>query len=531
MQRQSLPPSLTTHKHLLPVADQIEIAKMEQRGRNPAAFRFLNPDPIDWITTHFYIPELRGPIHIYPHQAQAIREALRTDDAGDFIYSTCIYSDIKKSAKSTLVAAVGLYRAFQVDALDGWGSIYIIANDLKQADSRVAYYMRRAIELNPDLRAVCQVKNYKTVLPNNTFIEAIPIDPTGEAGSNADMVVFSELWGAHSKAQERMWTESTLPPNKFGKSQRWVETYAGFEGESNLLWNLYDQTVLNGQRLDPDLELYASPNARLFALWNTVPRLPWQSEEYYAAERATLMPSEFNRVHRNQWSQGSQESYLPDMALWDACKEPRGTIPPPDRRTQLVIGIDGAFGRKAGASDCFAVVGISRHPTDRTRQAVRVVKTWQAKAGEQIDGEEVESYLRWLWNAYAVQVICYDPAMLQFMAQRLGRSGEYRKEWWNPRSVKIRGGALFCEEFSQATQRVLADGALLDRILDRGIAWDESLDGADVLREHLSSSDQKKEIGVKEGRAIRIVKREEKRKIDLSVALSQSSYRAAQLFG
>ncbi len=30
------------------------------------------------------------------------------------------------------------------------------------------------------------------------------------AGGNADAVCFSELWGAHQEAQQRMWTEQTL---------------------------------------------------------------------------------------------------------------------------------------------------------------------------------------------------------------------------------------------------------------------------------------------------------------------------------
>ena len=44
----------------------------------------------------------------------------------------------------------------------------------------------------PDL---CE-RNYKTSLPNNTIIEAIPIDPAGEAGGNDDLIIFSELWAA-----------------------------------------------------------------------------------------------------------------------------------------------------------------------------------------------------------------------------------------------------------------------------------------------------------------------------------------------
>jgi hypothetical protein len=183
---------------------------------------------------------------------------------------------------STLAAGVALWRAWGAP----WGSVYLVANDLKQADSRVGYYMRRGIELNPVMRNIVKQRNYRLVLPNSAFIESIPIDPSGEAGSNADGVVFSELWGAHQQAQQRMWTEATLPPNKFGYSQRWVETYAGFTGESPLLEQLYEVGVKQGRQLKlegapDDLEVYANDTARLFVLWNTVPRLPWQSPEYY----------------------------------------------------------------------------------------------------------------------------------------------------------------------------------------------------------------------------------------------------------
>lgn len=241
-----------------------------------------NPNADEWIEQNFWIPENKGPMNLAPYQRAALREALRRDSAGKFVYSTVIWSDIKKSGKSTLAAGVALWRAWGAP----WGSVYLVANDLKQADSRVGYYMRRGIELNPVMRNIVKQRNYRLVLPNSAFIESIPIDPSGEAGSNADGVVFSELWGAHQQAQQRMWTEATLPPNKFGYSQRWVETYAGFTGESPLLEQLYEVGVKQGRQLTlpdcpPDLEVYANDAARLFVLWNTQPRLPWQSPEYY----------------------------------------------------------------------------------------------------------------------------------------------------------------------------------------------------------------------------------------------------------
>jgi hypothetical protein len=161
----------------------------------------LLPDPVEWIETNFYIPETNGPIKLYPYQQRCLREALSVGGDGLFKYSVIVWSDIKKSAKSTLAAAVALFMAYHRK----WGQVVSVANDLKQADSRVAYYARRAIELNPKMRAECKIRNYKITFPNGTFFEAVPIDPTGEAGGNADMVIFSEAWGSSSKAQQSMW--------------------------------------------------------------------------------------------------------------------------------------------------------------------------------------------------------------------------------------------------------------------------------------------------------------------------------------
>ena len=194
-------------------------------------------DPIAWIESEFYIPELGGAMKLHPYQKAVLREAYRLDEQGHFVYSVVVWSDIKKSAKSSIAAATVLERARRLP----WGSIKIVANDLKQADSRVAFYARRAVELNPRLTNRVKVKpsGYHMEFDNRTRVEAVPVDPKGEAGGNDDLIVFSELWAANQTAAQRMWTEMTLSPTKYGKSQRWVETYAGFSGESPLLEQLY----------------------------------------------------------------------------------------------------------------------------------------------------------------------------------------------------------------------------------------------------------------------------------------------------
>src|SRR3990170_6460465 len=141
-------------------------------------------DLVRWIKKEFLIPEtkndlkLQGRLDLQPYQEDTLREALSRDRHGKFKYSIIVWSDIKKSIKSTIAASVNLARAWHTE----WGEYYVIANDLKQADSRVAKYIRRAIELNPKLRRIAKTVGYTTKLPSSSFIEAIPIDPTGEAG-------------------------------------------------------------------------------------------------------------------------------------------------------------------------------------------------------------------------------------------------------------------------------------------------------------------------------------------------------------
>lgn len=174
----------SSESKLKPLA--VALAEAKKRGINPlidpiAAFRDSNP--VHWIQSHFIIPETGKPLQFEPYQKQAIREALKRTDGIHYDHSVIIWSDVKKSAKSTIAAAVALWCAFQVE----WGQIIIVANDLKQADSRVGFYLRRAIELNPELSKICKIIKYRVELPNHTFIEMVPIDPSGEAGGNAEI--------------------------------------------------------------------------------------------------------------------------------------------------------------------------------------------------------------------------------------------------------------------------------------------------------------------------------------------------------
>ena len=472
-------------------------AELERRRRDEQPE--VPIDPIGWIQSEFYIPELSGPIQLMPYQIAVLNEAHRRDANGNFIYNIIVWGDIKKSAKSSITAAVALYRATQIK----WGSIKIIANDLKQADSRVAFYLRRAITMNPHLNNIRQI-NYKTILPNHTTIEAIPIDPGGESGGNDDLIIFSELWAAKHKAMEQMWSEMTLSPVKFGQSQRWIETYAGFSGESPILERLYERGI-KGDRLNlsyadiefhdlSDLEVYAADG--LLMLWNTIPRCPWQTSAYYAEEEATLLPTEFRRIHKNEWI-GSTSKFV-EKVWWQQCYEP---LPLLTSHEPAVLSTDAAKGGESTQpADCFAVVLVTRHPGRPDAIAVRYCGVWQAEKGQLLDYAPIELEITRLIRTFSIIEWCYDPYQLHDMAQRLRRQE-----------------AVNAKEFSQTALRLKADKQLRDVIINHRIAHD----GNPILSEHIDNANV-----VNHGEeGIRLVKRQPHLKIDSAVALSMACAR------
>lgn len=476
------------------------------------------PDSIEWIEREFFIPEtkddrrLRGRFELQQYQKDVLREALSTDERGFYKYSLIVWSDIKKSAKSTIAAAVNLYRAHWSD----YGEFYVIANDLKQADSRVNYYLRRAISMNKRLEKKYTRLGYRTTSPTGSFIEAIPIDPSGEAGSNADMITFSELWGANEGAKQTMWAEMTLSPTKFGRSFRWVESYAGFQEESELLYSLYNMGVKQGEQLWKDrlyevtegeptpLELFVNREARMLCLWNTQPRCPWQTREYYASEEKVLTPAQFARMHRNQWV-SSEETFVP-MEWWDACNRVEEFPAFDATRQAMVISLDAAV-----SDDTFGMFMGCRHPDKAGEILVIYAQRWKPTQGHKVDfvGTEEkpgpELVLRRLIREYNVIEVAYDPYQLHDMATRL--KGE---------------GLAWFREFSQTGDRLTADSQLRALIRERRV-WHR---GEPDLREHIGNANAKVD---NEDRRLRIVKRMERLKIDLAVAMSMGCHEVLRL--
>lgn len=497
-------------KAFLAVADptvrDAYLNELFKRRKTAVEHKATRPDIIEWMESNFYLMDTGQLITLFDFQAKAIRQAVSLDENGHYNYATVLWSWPKKSAKTSIIAGVADYIAENTPR----GRIALVANDQRQADSRVGEYIRESIKIgqrNGKRRGIrITPSGYKIDYPNGARVEMLAIDPGGEAGGNHDLLIFSELHGWKSKAHIKMWAEMTISPNKFGRSQRWVDSYAGYSDESPVLETLYNTAVTEGRRLWDDFEAYENRSAKTFATWVTVPLLPWQTEAYYQEEAASIPQNEFDRMHRNQWVSSSETFIQP--AHWDACKidELPPTIEydysrqykgePLSRSRPYVFAIDAAV-----SGDCFGIVGVTKHYREDTKDYIfvpRYAKKWTPPKGGVIDFAEPEAEIRRLAKEVNAVCWCYDPFQMADLAHRLSRNGV---GWMKP--------------MNQGTPRLLADKMLWDVIVQRRLQHDGTLHD---LREHVTNANAEFTGDNK----MRIVKRNEAKKIDLAVCLSMA---------
>ena len=318
-----------------------EAAEAERKRREAAQI-----DIADWAERRYYIRETRRPIILKLHQKGILRAMFqRVPITGYRRFHQGIVSTIKKSGKTSLGAIVCRWYA---ETQTAGGEIYTIGNDLKQAKGREFKMAKDSIRLTPGSRRMageivlpgqwrCQATKMECYATEST-IEAISVDAAGEAGAAPDLTCFTEIWGLRGDEAIEFWTEMTpvlTKPDSF----RFVETYAGYSGDSVLLEEQYNlgksgQHLTNrefaemacremdGERYedmlfafaetdgDPEapVPIWIHENAGLFMHWDedepegVARRMPWQkgpaADAYYReqASGGQLPPGEYERL-------------------------------------------------------------------------------------------------------------------------------------------------------------------------------------------------------------------------------------------
>jgi hypothetical protein len=400
----------------------------------------------------------------------------------------------KKQGKTALAAGVALYLATRKP----YSEVVIAAADKDQAKDRVLRAAKYAVEHGALGR---HAKVFKDVIEfdNKSIIQALPQDWAGAAGGNYAGVIFDELHVYTYDYQTRLYDELVIPPTQ-PNGVRWVSTYAGWEGESKLLKEIWDRAQA-GQLVEADPPTYHNTDAAILALidqgegsW----RMPWTQgdagRKFMTQQQASERPNVFRRLWLNEWV--NAESQFVEMESWDALLDPE--LRPALPGAEIVLAGDAAI-----KHDCAALVGCT-YNHERKRVELALVRVWNPKQLGRLDpdktiGDEVRSLKG---QGYRIRAFYADPWQMETTMQSLKQAG------------------IAVSEFPQTTQRTEADMALWTAITSRALAtYTEP-----TLRQHIQNA-----VAVEGPRGMRLAKEKTSQKIDAAVALSMAHWGAVQL--
>jgi hypothetical protein len=437
-----------------------------------------------------------GPRAVIPPHVETWLYRTHPQPGGDPAARNVVDARTKKQGKSATAAGVALYHATRQRGAE----VVIAAADQDQSRDRVLRAAKFAVEHGPLGR---HAKVFRDVIEFETgsLIQALPLDWRGAAGGNYATVIFDELHVYTLESHRRIWDELVIPPTQ-PNGVRWVASYAGYIGESVLLWDLW-QKALAGERDAGELPIYHCPAASLLAFIDTGEeswRMPWTQGEagrnYIESTRETERPNVFRRLWLNEWVENEAQFITSDQ--WAACYSPDVRRYQDGDGRRLVLGADASTSR-----DLTALVGCVWDAEARRTEAV-YCRVWKPERGlfrggkptvdlEQAIGAEV---LR-LHRAGAVASVTYDPYQLHSVALAWEKAG------------------VCCVEMPQTGARVEADQALYDAIIGRTLAHHND----PVLTEHVQNA-----VAVETTRGFRLAKEKTTRKIDAAVALSMAHH-------
>lgn len=355
-------------------------------------------------------PETQRPFVLYEEQKRFLREAARRGDDGRLLYPLLIFSAPKKSGKTTLNAIWHLYVVVVLAGRYGEGETF--ANDAEQSQGRVFQSISRIIDATPWLRDECRATQTRIEFnETGSTIGAKASDYAGSAGGNQNVCSFTELWAYTQERARRLWDETVPVPTR-QVACRMVDTYAGFEGESELLEELW-KLGLKGETIAEDL--YAQPGIVLM-YWTNKLRAPWQTEAWREQMRSQLRPNAYLRMIENRWVSGEEAFVEPEQ--WARCIDPHARPIAADTGLQVWMGVDASVKR-----DSTAIVVTTWDPAAKR---VRLVahRIFTPSRANPIDFErDVEDTVLAFCRLFRVRECRYDPYQMQASAQRLERAG------------------------------------------------------------------------------------------------------------
>jgi phage terminase large subunit-like protein len=455
---------------------------------DPSAMARWRSDPASFIHEILCDPETKQPFELIDAERTFLDHAYRTDDAGRLIHPEQVYSAPKKSGKTGFAAMHGMTMTLVFGGAFAEG--YCVANDLEQAQGRVFQSVRRIVEVSPHLKNEAAITANRITFPaTGATITAIANDYAGAAGGNPTVSIFDELWAFTTERSRRLWDEMVPPPTR-KIACRLTTTYAGFEGESELLEELYKR---GHRQLSIGADLHAGDGLLMF--WTHRPVAPWQTAAWLTQMRSQLRTNAYLRLIENRWV--TSESSFVEMEWWDRCVDHDHVPVVADRGIRIWVGVDASTKR-----DSTAIVAVT---WDQQAKKVRLVwhRIFQPNPKDPLDFETtIAATVRDLRGRFQVKMVRYDPYQMQAVAQQLLREG------------------VPMVEYAQTVPNLTeASTNLYELVKGRGIVVYPDED----IRRSIGQS-----VALETTRGWRIAKEKASHKIDVVVALAMAAHAAVQ---
>ena len=443
-------------------------------------------DPASFIEEVLRDPETGRKFELLPCERTFLRYAYQLNDQGRLLYPEQAYCCPKKTGKTTFA---GMHLLTMALVFSGrFAEAYCVANDYEQAQGRVFTAIRRIVEASPYLAREANVRQNRIEFPaTGATVQAIASDYAGAAGASPCISVFDELWGYSLERSRRLWDEMIFTPTR-KISCRLTVSYAGFDGESQLLEDLYKRGLAQPQ-VGPDLR--AGKGMLMF--WTHEPQAPWQDQAWLDEMRRSLRPHQFMRMIENKFTSAS-ESFI-DLDWWDACTTGRPVVA--DASMPVWAAVDASLKHDS--------TGIVACGWDKETKRVRLVthRVFQPSPECPLDFEAtIESTLMELKARFSLRACYYDPYQMAATAQRLQQRG------------------LKMQEYAQTVPNLTASSQnLYELIKSQGI----SVYHDDDLRLAIQRT-----VALETTRGWRIAKEKSSHKIDVVVALSMAALAAVR---
>lgn len=458
-----------------------------------------------------------------------------------------LYSTIKKSIKTTLGSVIARW---VMETWDGKQECIFLASDAEQAKGRGYQMFRDTIELHPrydkDKRILFGPNNEKLwditdkralYIPDGSFIKPVSSDYAGEAGGNPTASFYTELWTWRMQKDEKLFSEMTVPPTR-PRGFRYIDSYAGYTGESNVLWKIWQRLQRDGRQLTVDDVpawgvLY--PDEPKLPVWVHLPsrsigyidqgikarRFPWQlgpeGDAYYLAERAAAVnDGDYLRLNENYWAE-PRHALMP-IQWWDNCLD--ATLAPLKERQAVVIGCDASV-----THDCTAMTLHSRHPVEHYDTVLREEAVWNPKdfeSGEMNYDESILPQLVYWTRRYNVVSVVYDKFQLKYLMDRVatGTCGPIKMADGSIATLR----ALPVRSFNQQNERREADSSFVNMVRDRAFHHSGN---CPITRQHVLNAAATHDTH--ENTKLHIVKRDDESMIDAVVSTAMGNYETFSL--